>query len=130
MARYRKPVRQFVNSFRLFIAHWKKKHEPPNLVLKCSCGKKFAKRKHLKAHLKTDSKHNVVENQHVPNDEYTDPHDSLPYQYGNIEDRKNMKDIQKHIANELRKAEADKFKDKRHILDQSTSKKMFVETKS
>ena len=66
----------------------------------------------------------------MPNDEYTDPHDSLPYQYGNIEDRKNMKDIQKHIANELRKAEADKFKDKRHILDQSTSKKMFVETKS
>ena len=58
----------------------------------------------------------------MPNDEYIDPHDSLPYQYGNVEDRKNIKDIQKHIASELRKAEADKFKDKGHILAPSTSR--------
>lgn len=109
-------------NFKDFLTHWKKTHEITNTVHTCSCGKKFAVIKHLKAHLKISPNHTGGKDKTVPNKSYIDPAGVLPYQFGNKEDRGNMKDLQKFLASEKRKKEADRFKDAREVLC-STSRK-------
>lgn len=107
-------------SFKTFINHWKCCHQEHKLVNICSCGRKFAMRKHLKAHLKLYANHSESEAQCLPNPSYINPYDCMPYQYGTAEDRESMKIVQRQLESKRRREEADKFKDVRHLLYSSS----------
>lgn len=103
-------------NFKTFITHWNKVHQSTKLVYVCSCKRRFATRKHINCHLKTEKGHTESDSQKLQNPEFRDPGDNLPYQYGTLSDRTLMKEVQKHQASKRRRAEADKFKDIRPIL--------------
>lgn len=108
------------NSFKSFIAHWIKMHHQIHRLYVCSCKRHFATRKHIKCHLKHEKDHRETESQMRPNCNYRDPGDKLPYQLGTVEDRNDMKILQKHLARKRRQEEADKFKGARDILCSSS----------
>ena len=97
-------------NFRTFMNHWNTVHIENKTLYKCSCEKKFGTRRNLRAHLKTMKDHHEVNSEIVSNREFIDPFDKLPYQYGNLKDRQNMKEVQKHLAMQRREVEAAKCK--------------------
>lgn len=103
-------------NFKDFITHWKKFHTEYNKVYVCSCGKFFATKKHEKHHLNMFRNHESQADRTIKNENYTSPGEVLPYQYGNAEDRQNMKDIQRQIASNKRKLEVEKYSEARHLL--------------
>ena len=104
------------STFKDFLNHWKSVHEVNKILKSCSCGKLFTTAKHLKSHLKNAHNHHQVPDKTVRNQSFRDPQEILPFQLGNKEDRNSMKMIQKHLARQQRKAEADKFIHEREIL--------------
>lgn len=59
----------------------------------CSCRKKFATMKHLKAHLKVLPSHKAKMDQLIPNINFVCPGEVLPFQLENQADRQNMKEL-------------------------------------
>ena len=104
------------NSFKLFIAHWKDRHEPEKLTIMCSCGRKFSIRKHLKCHLKTETHHVEIPPKNLRNPNFIDPGDHLAFQYGTKEDRENMKVFQRQAAAEKRKRDVENCKEIQNLL--------------
>ena len=103
-------------NFNDFIIHWKNHHTVSKKVKQCSCGRIFSVAKHLKQHLKLKPEHHAMADKLIDCQDYIDPGDQLPYQLGDKEDRTHMKDLQKQLASQKRKMEADKFSDKRDLL--------------